>query len=315
MKSILSVMFVAFVLSGSALGQLTQSQISKGLFNRTPRTVYYNEQMRSFLLGGGGLILADRYLSPLNYGGYTLSINSERSHFGYRSIAGVNSPWIANLLASPWRTVDARWLHHRLMSFDYGTVFSPANNASIRRLQFRWDRSLSYRMLSSRFGDFFAGGGLTAGVGGHYHSRNGNNPATAKVDFALTANIIYTYQAPWQTFPLRFTLHNTVDLFGGAFAQDFGESYYELYRHGENIFSRLHVTQPFNRFANQTRLRLDIPVWDYLIFSLGYRVQVRSWVLNHTDNCLLDHTAYVGFVTHIKPIGGRLQSTSAPLPF
>lgn len=317
MKRIFLFWLIVLALRGNVFGQFEPSQFSKALFNKTPRPVYYNEQMRSFQLGSGGLLLRDAYLSPLGYGGYTLSVLSERSHFGYRSdVAGV-STLRANLLPSPWRVVDERWLHHQMMSFDYGTVLNPARNANIRRLQFRLDRSLAYCTYSSGWGDLFLGGGLTLGVGGHYHSRNGNNPATAKVDMAFTANVIYTYQAPWKVFPLRLTLYNTTELLGVAFAQGFGENYYELYQYEPSVLSRLHITQPLNRIGNQTRLRLDLPVWDYLTLSLGYRFQLRSWSPNHTPNSQLDHTGYIGFVSHIKPIGGRLhrQSSSASLPF
>lgn len=315
-RTILSLLATTLI-SPSALGQAEQVSSSKGLFNKAPRPVYYNEQMRSFQIGAGGLLLKDSYLSPLNYGGYTLSVLSERSHFGYRSCSEHVSSLQANLLPSPWRTSDTRYLHHQVLTFDYGTALSPARNASIRRLQFRLDRSLTYRALFSAWGVLFVGGGFTAGVGGHYHSRNGNNPATAKVDLALTANVLYTYQAPWGSFPARLTLHNTTELLGLAFAQGFGENYYELYRYEESVLSRLHLTLPTNRLANQTRLRLDLPVWDYMTLSLGYRLQVRTSQINHTANRQIDHTAYIGFVSHLRPLGGRLQAADAlaPLPF
>lgn len=317
MKTIFVAMLSGLLLGSNAWGQTKQGEGAKSLFNRTPRPVHYSEQMRSLMIGGGGLLLKDSYLSPLSYGGYTLSVLSERSYYGYRR-GEVDAPfWAVNLLPSPWRTTDTRWLHREVMSFDYGNTLSPARNASIRRLQFRLDRTLSYRTLSGGWGDLFVGGGLTAGLGGLYHSRNGNNPATAKVDFSLTTSILYTYRLPWERLPIRLTLHSTAELLGLSFAQGFGENYYEFYRYEPNVLSRLHLTHPLNRFASRTNVRLDIPVWDYLTLNLGYRCQLLSWKLNHTTNRQLDHTAYIGFVSYIKPIGGRLkeQASEVNLPF
>lgn len=307
----------ALVLSKSSWAQTELLPVSPSPTTTiSPTALYYNAQMHSWLIGGGGLLLRDSYLSPLGYGGYTLSIINERSHFGYRpSAEGISNMGI-NLWPSRLRTTDERWLHHQMMSFDYGLALSPARNASIRRLQFRIDRGLTYRTFASQWGQLSLGGGLTAGIGGYYHSRNGNNPATAKVDLALTANLIYTYQIPWRRLPLRLTVHNTAELLGLAFAQGFGENYYELYRYQTGVLAHLHLTHPINRLANQLRIRMDIPLGESLTIALGYRCQMRSWRLNHTINNQLDHTAYIGMVSYMQPLGGRKAQTSKPpLPF
>lgn len=307
---------ILLILGQISYGQTSERQPSlwRTLFSTAPHGAHYSEQMRAWQVGAGGLLLRDHYLSPLNYGGYTLSVIGERSYYGYRRLAVEGQPSLPTFIPSAYRSTDDSWLHRSTMSFDYGTTLSPAGNASIRRLQFRWDRNLTYRVVRSAVGSLFVGGGLTAGLGGLYHSRNGNNPATAKMDLGLTANLVYSYQLPLPAFPARATLSARAELLGLGFSQGFGENYYEFYQYNSSVLSRLNLTQPLNNQGLQTRLRIDLPVWDYLTLSLGYRWQWRSWQLRHTPNRQQEHTVYVGFVSYIKPLGGR-KTFQSSLPF
>lgn len=293
-----------------AIGSSAEAQIKQlapELLPREPRLTSYNLQQRSYYIGVGGLLLEDGYLSPLRYGGYTLSYLSERMRYGYRKDSLVRE---RELLPSWWpttsRVADTRWLHHSVVALDYGQTLNPANNASIRRLQLRLERSLMCRLGSGVWGRLYVGAGVTGGLGTLYSSRNGNNPATAKVDLALTANVHYGYQLPWRRFPARVRLSSRMDLLGTAFAQEFGENYYELYeREHRQTLDRFRLIHLGNTLAHQFRLAIDIPVWDYGHLSLGYRAQVRQWTLNHTYNSQIDHTFYFGVTTYIKPMGGR----------
>lgn len=300
---------LALFLIGNACRGQEQRGLWRTLFT-SPQEAYYNEQMRAWHIGLGGHILHDQYLSPLNYGGYTISIMGERSYFGYKRLHQKGYASIPTFIPSQLRTIDERWLHHSSVTFDYGTTLNPAGNASIRRLQVHLGRSLGYRVLQSKFGTIFLGGGALANLGGLYHSRNGNNPATGKISLALTANLTYSYQLPLYGFPARLTLTGRATLLGLSFSQEFGENYYELYQYNPKILSHLYLTHPLNKQGLQARLRLDLPIWDYFTLSLSYRLQADSWQLNNISNRQINHTAYIGIVTYVKPFGGRLKQNS-----
>lgn len=293
-----------------AFGSSSEAQLGRlswEMFPREPKQVVHNPKQRTHYLGVGGVILQDRYLSPLRYGGYNLSYLTEGLRYGYRRDSLERQ---AHLLPSWWptasRVADPRWLHHSVVAIDYSQTVNPASNASIRRLQLRLERSLMYRLGAGLWGRLYAGAGVTAGAGTLYSSRNGNNPATGKVDLSLTANLHYGYQLPWRHFPARIRLSSRIDLLGTAFAQEFGENYYELYKREQSeLFERFRLIHLGNMQSQQLRLSVDLPIWDYGQLSMGYRTQIRQWTLNQIYNSHIDHTFYLGVTTYIKPMSGR----------
>lgn len=289
------------------------------LLPRDPQPVEHNLGLSSQYLGIGGIVLRDTYLSPLRYGGYTLSYLGEYSRLGYRLRRG-DGESIPSRLPAFWptapRVADPLWLHHRAVSLDYAHTLNPAGNASIRHLQLRLDRSLMYRLGQGSWGRLYLGAGLRAGAGGLYSSRNGNNPATGRVDLALTATLRYGYQFPWVRFPARVRLMAWGDLLGMAFAQEFGENYYELYEQQSSLLNRLTWTHPANTLGYRLLLALDLPVWDYTTLSIGYRVQGRHAQLNHIRSRQSDHTLYLGITSYLRTHRGRQAvSDVATLPF
>lgn len=277
---------------------------------------YYNPYISTTSVGVGGVLLDDRYLSPLPYGGYNLSIQSERIQFQYRRANNIRWERGSSLTGASPRERSNRWLSYRLWSVDYSDTKNPAQNASIMRIQTRWEVSRLYRLTTGEFGSLDVGAGYTAGIGGLYSSRNGNNPATLKADLSLTLALHYSYRLPWRSFPAVIRLASRTDLFGTQFSQQFGESYFELYYVSREYARRFHLVHLGNQIGQQLRLSIDLPIMDRFVASLSYRFQHRTWDVSHLYNRQTDHTFSIGLVRYLQPHGGRTyMHQNASLPF
>lgn len=316
------VLLLVLLCTQSGRGQSTegtqyQQKMREGCCSTATPERHYNVQMRASYIGAGGLVLADRYLSPLSYGGYTLSMQHERARYLYRTPEGCAPSLWARLSGSAPRTENRRWLWHSFISGDYSSTTNPAGNASIMRLQGRFDTSWLYQLYSGRWGQLGVGPGYTLGIGGLYSSRNGNNPATLKLDQSLTLSMHYSYRLPWVSFPLLVRLSSRTDLLGMQFAQQYGESYYEMLYVSQSLGKNLALSHLGNQLGQQLRLSLDVPLWDRGIVSLSYRLQHRAWRVHQVFNRQTDHTLSIGLVRYIQPRGGRslLSGRSVALPF
>lgn len=279
----------------------------------------YAPYMQATYLGAGGLTLSDTYLSPLNYGGYTLSLQTEWMRYRYKAQPTDKGLWrrlTDRLLGTYPRQINQRWLVHRLASVDYGSTTNPAGNASILRLQGRWQTNWLYRLAQGRWGQIDLGPGYSLGIGGLYSTRNGNNPATLKADLGLTLGAHYSWRAGWRVLPLAVRLSGALDLMGTQFSQQFGESYYELYLVSRAWPKRLSFTHLGNQLGGQLRLSIDVPVGDLGIVSMNYRLQHRAWMVEHLRTQYTDHTLSLGLVRYLQARGGRqMLRTNAQIPF
>lgn len=297
-----------------AVGQTRESNMPSTLSERV-----YAPYMQATYLGAGGIKLSDSYLSPLNYGGYTLSLQTEWMRYRYRAQPTDGGLWrklTDRLLGTYPRQIDQRWLIHRLVSVDYGSTTNPAGNASIMRLQGRWQGNLLYRLAQGHWGQIDLGPGYSLGVGGLYSTRNGNNPATLKADLGLTLGAHYSWRASWRVLPMAVRLSGVLDLVGTQFSQQFGESYYELYLVSEAWRQRLSFTHLGNQLGAQLRLSIDVPVGDLGIVSINYRLQHRAWTVEYLRTHHTDHTISLGLVRYLQARGGRqMLRSNHQIPF
>lgn len=307
------------------LGGVALAQEAEPWYRRLlpkPKAVASNLKMRTHYIGMGGLVLQDSYLSPLRYGGYSLSYLSESSRLSHSPLAHRSESLGADLAPTsltkrPDLPLDDKWLHHSTSALDYGYTLNPARNGSIRRLNLRLDRGLMYRLAQGSLGRLYAGLGITAGAGTLYSSRNGNNPATAQVDLSLVARLAYSYQLPWQALPARLRLSAYSDILGTAFAQDFGENYYELYERSGSYASSFRLTHLGNSSAHRFIGAIDLPLWDSTTLSIAYRLQTHQRTLNHTHHRLTSHTLFVGITSYVRSFRGRkfVHDHAKSLPF
>lgn len=254
-------------------------------------------QLRSISLGYGGQYLHDSYLSPLNYGGYTLSLGGETLKRRYQGRG-----FVGFVLGRASGAVgQASWLSHRRLSLDYGSTDNPAGNASIHRLELRWQSARLYPLAQGAWGELALGPAYTLGGGALYSTRNGNNPLSLKLDLNLGLGMHYSYRLPWEAFPIRLRLATRTDLLGLQWGQHFGESYYELFLLSKAHAKRINLVHLGNQFAGELNLALDLPILRGTDLTLGYRLRHRSWSVNQLKTKLTDHSLTLGISYYITP--------------
>lgn len=246
----------------------------------------------AYMVGGGGSITRDTYLSPLRYGGWTLNLLGEKTF--------------------PLKVSDSRWMIRTGHELDFALMDNPANNAHFYSLLYNGSATALYRLGAKHLRVAWMdnlrlafGPGLEIGLGGIYSTRNGNNPATLKLYTNAIAQASIGYYVPSEAFPLYFRLLSQINLFGIAYGNGFGESYYENFLLNNGIAGSLHFTYPgkFTRFT--TLITADIPIRNFCTLRVGYRYSHLGSSLNALDTRIHSHTAFIGFVTEFYRFRGR----------
>ncbi|MBR1889654.1 MAG: DUF3316 domain-containing protein [Alloprevotella sp.] len=209
---------------------------------------------RQWLFGVGRTNLLDTYLSPLEYTGPSLSVNHRTdrlAHFGQKRIS-VISHYGAQVARTASPTEDAH-------AWDMSV-------RAIGGLVRQWKPSDRWRVA--------AGGLVDGAVGMTYNTRNGNNPAQARFEVSVDADILAEYAFPLLNKTARVRAELTAPLFGVAFTPRFGQSYYELVslqlRDRNCIFSQV-VNAPSARFATT----IDLPLFGACV-SVGFLSDIRQ---------------------------------------
>lgn len=291
--------------SPKALAQEEQDTtlLNRGVFP-APSERFYNVRMKLSSLGIGGVILNDDYLSPLRYGGLGVSYTNESSQLRYRSLSD-QVPLTQRLLGNMPRVTSTRWLSQRHFVLTLGQSKNPAGNATISHLQARLSGSRQYRLYAGEWGRVYLGPGYTIGGGGLYSSRNGNNPATLKVDASFGLALSYSYRLPWESFPALIRLSSRTDILGVQWGQEYGESYYELYYLSKAWTKRFALSYLGKSWGQELRLNIDLPLWDRVVYNIGYRFHHKSWTHSNLYNRMSEHTLSLGITRYLRPIGGR----------
>lgn len=314
----LGALFTLPSLSQAEVDTLRSTSIAReGLFP-SPSERYYNIRHKTSSLGVGGLILRDDYLSPLNYGGFSLQYSQESSQLRYRYAddEGGFRP-LQSLIGNSPREAKADWLSQRHFVVSLGQSENPAGNATISRLQARLSGSRQYILHRGKWGQLSLGPSYTIGAGGLYSSRNGNNPATLNLDLGLGLAWTYSYRLPSERFPMLLRLSSRTDVLGMQFSQNYGESYYELYYLSEAFSKRIHFTYPSKVWGQELRLAIDLPFFDRTIYTLGYQLQYRSSQVSKLYRSSQEHSISLGITRYLRPLGGRafIKREAHTLPF
>lgn len=243
---------------------------------------------RTSLLGIGGLIQHDSYLSPLNYGGYRASLMSE-----------TYTPLSKPLLGTSLRRFAAE--------LDAGMTLNPAQNAIYYSIFGNVYGSYLYKWSPVKQLHLFGGPGLRLGTGGVWSTRNGNNPGTLRLYSDMMAEGMITYRLPSERWGLLFRLSDAVSLLGVGFSQEYGESYYERFilNTQGRITDRLYMRHPGSGFSNRLMLTVDIPLLDYATMVVGYRHAYEFSNMNQIHTHETSHSLLIGFSILTQNLRGR----------
>ncbi len=250
--------------------------------------------LSAFTLGIGSSHIADTYLTPLKYEGWSVAAGYERMQ--------------------AFKPSADSWITRLYITGELNRSINPAGNA--RMWGFELSASWGFiRRYSLPYGiKLGIGPALSARGGCLYNSRNSNNPASAKA--AITADA--TAFAAWNThigsLPITFRYQPTIPVIGAFFSPCYDELYFEIYM--GNRRGLVHPAWWGNRFELNQLVTLDLHLGSSSL-RLGYD---SSWMSSRVSNLttrIITHRFVIGWTSewlsseHKKATTNRANINSA----
>ena len=236
----------------------------------------------STMLGLGRINQLDSYLSPLEYTGPQVRIVQENTR--------------------PTRLLRGRVSMQNLIQANFSYTKSPTEDSKYLSGMLDWNLALHYMWQPAPALRFLAGPQLGMHGGGIYNTRNGNNPAQARLAIDLNASglAIYSFRLFNRSLQARYQLDFL--LAGMAFSPEYGQSYYEIFSLGQEKHN-LCFTSPFSAVTVNQLLTLDIPVGASQM-RIGIEHVMRQTHVNHLKTHDWTWLFLIGYVRHfslVKP--------------
>ena len=118
-----------------------------------------------------------------------------------------------------------------------------------------------------------AGAAADATLGVLYNTHGGNNPAQAKLQFAITPTAAADYSFNIGSLPLKASYEVGIPLMGFMFSPNYGQSYYEIFNRG-NYDHNVVFTHPVNAPSLRQMLAIDA-TFGRTTLRIGYLGDIR----------------------------------------
>lgn len=255
----------------------------------TQRPVY-----ATYALTAGSAHIADTYLSPIRYSGWSLG-------FDYNRLQAMKFD-------------PERWVQQLNFDIHADRVMNARGNTTV----WNADLHVSWGMLRR----WKLPQGFSAGIGGQasadlgciYLSHNGNNPASAKAALTVDATGYAAWNGTVFNMPVTFRYQASVPLTGAFFAPDYGELYYEIYL--GNHSGLAHAAWWGNYFRLNHCLSADIN-FGATSLTLGYAGSVLSSKAEGIVTREIRHAAVIGVsgqwlsVDTRRPVSAKTRTITA----
>lgn len=228
---------------------------------------------RSRMIGVGWTEILDTYLSPEKYQG------TELRYLNHTLRERPSSPWSRLIV------------HQGRLAYADNRAGEGGEMAGM--YNFRYGLLRSWTLLGDKL-RIQAGGVGDLNLGFVYNTRNGNNPAQAR----LSANIGPIVVADWhftlgsKPFALRYEA--TAPLVGVMFSPNYGQSYYEIFSRGNydhNVVPTTPVCAPTLHQMLTLDFRLLRTTW-----RIGYACDIEQAHVNNLKQHTYSHALVLGVV-------------------
>ena len=243
------------------------------------------------LIGAGSYGMKDSYLSPLEYDGWGLRILNERMKI--ISLGGGNVS------------------RQQFLNVDFSSTLNPAE--TVRSFTGFVDYSLGYHYRLNPIRNFklLLGASGQGQVGFIYNTRNGNNPASAKLALNLNLSAIAIYTFRIKDYPLTVRYQIETPFIGAAFSPHYGQSYYEIFNLGNND-GIVKLTSFHNQTAFKNYVTLDFPICNVTLRT-GFLNSSFRTDLNGIKSHVVSNSFMIGFVKEFVSFGGKRQRKNTQL--
>lgn len=254
------------------------SAVPPAAFAQAPDTlrsgkVITNAQM----IGVGAVGILDTYLSPEKYSG---------TEFRY----------VSHTLRRREGRRWSRMLVHQ-GSFAYADNRSGDGGEMAGMYTFTYGVHCNWDLMGGRL-NVIVGGQADVEAGFLYNTRNGNNPAQARLALNISPSAAATYRFRLFGTPFSARYEVSAPLFGVMFSPNYGQSYYEIFSRGDydhNVVPTTFVSAPSLR----QMLTLDFTLGRTTL-RIGYLGDFRQAAVNNLKYHTYSNMLLIGFVRSFK---------------
>lgn len=234
-----------------------------------PKTIITNTRM----LGIGTVDILDTYLSPEKYTGIELRFISH------------------TIRRKGFDKISRGIIHQGSISRTENRAGTATEMAGMYSFGYAWyyNRDLLDMRLNIR-----AGCMIDANAGFIYNTRNGNNPAQARLFMNITPTVAASYCFDIGNHPFAVNYELAVPLLGLMFSPAYGQSYYEIFSEGNydhNIVPTTFVSAPSMRQMLTFDFTLLRTVW-----RIGYLGDMYQAKPNNLKTHFYTHSIIIGMV-------------------
>ena len=227
----------------------------------------------AYTIEGGSSHIADTYLTPLRYSGWTTALSYERMQ--------------------AMRFDPERWVMRLTTSFALEKTDNPSRNASVWGVDANvsWGMMRRFHLSSVPSLTLAGGGSAELNIGALYSTRNGNNPVSAKASATVNITGYATWNFTLWRLPVTVRYQPTLPVAGAFFSPDYGELYYEIYLGDTSGLA--HAAWWGNYFRLDNLLTADLHFGGTSL-RLGYHGNILSTKVNDIVTRNISHCAVVG---------------------
>lgn len=228
----------------------------------------------AWTVGAGSSHLADTYLTPLKYSGWSTSVDYERMQ---------DTRW--------W---PGMWEMQLRLGLSLDRAENPARNAAMwgARLHGSWGMMRRWTMPCGL--RLALGPALTVEGGCLYNARNSNNPASAKGAVTLDATGYAAYDVKLWRLPVTLRWQPSTAVIGAFFSPGYDELYYEIYL--GNRSGLVHTAWWGNRFRFDNMVTADLHLGATSV-RLGYGCDCMTSCVSNITTRMIAHRFVIGVTT------------------
>ena len=229
------------------------------------------------MIGVGAANILDTYLSPEKY-------------------SGTEVRYVSHTLRRREGRRWSRMLVHQ-GSFAYADNRAGEGGEMMGMYTFTYGVHYNWDFLGGRL-NVMAGGQADVEAGFLYNTRNGNNPAQARLSLNIAPSAAVRYRFKLWNTPFAARYEVSAPLFGVMFSPNYGQSYYEIFSRGDYDHNVVPTTVA-SRPSLRQMLTLDFTLGKTTL-RIGYLGDFRQADVNNLKYHTYSNIFLIGFVRTFK---------------